>query len=283
MDMDEKDIDTQFSREPWRRLLQAPGDEPPETTDARIRAAARRDLAPRGHRGWLPISLAASFVLAVFIVQSQFGTLRRPVAADSAVGPGGAMDARIIERERAEENREPGRAPAAASKRAAPVREESQDDDYGYEESEFAADAAGAGPRIGGPERELKAASELQEDYLADRPAPPLESDLPAAAAPAAPSAERPAAERDLGEITVTGSRQRRDERRSAVPGVAAEEIAAQGLQKSETPPTPEVWYAAIEKLRADGRHDRAKRELERLEQAHPGWLAKHHPNDAPR
>ena len=89
--MDEKDDTTPFPREPWQTLLEDASDGPPDTTDARIRAAARRDLAPRGRRWWLPASLAASFVLAVFVVQSQFGTLRVPVARESDHGAGGAM------------------------------------------------------------------------------------------------------------------------------------------------------------------------------------------------
>ncbi len=98
-DMDEKDDTTPFPREPWQRLLEDASDGPPETTDARIRAAARRDLAPRGRRWWVPASLAASFVLAVFVVQSQFGTLRVPVTRESDHGAGGAIEARIIDRE----------------------------------------------------------------------------------------------------------------------------------------------------------------------------------------
>ena len=39
------------------------------------------------------------------------------------------------------------------------------------------------------------------------------------------------------------------------------------------TPPTPEAWYAAIEKLRRAGRKAEADRELERLKKAYPGWL----------
>jgi outer membrane protein assembly factor BamD (BamD/ComL family) len=58
---------------------------------------------------------------------------------------------------------------------------------------------------------------------------------------------------------------------------VAAE---PQGLA---TPPTPEAWYAAIEKLRAQGRLEEAERELERLEKAYPGWLEKHLEERAPR
>ena len=65
--MERREDETPFPREPWQKLLADAADGPPETTDARIRAAARRDLAPRGLRWWLPASLAASFVLAVMI------------------------------------------------------------------------------------------------------------------------------------------------------------------------------------------------------------------------
>ena len=154
--MDEKDDTTPFPREPWQRLHEDASDGPPETTDARIRAAARRDLAPRGRRWWLPASLAASFVLAVFVVQSQFGTLRVPVARESDHGAGGAIEARIIDREQAKEARPSGASPSAPGKRQAESRDEAEADAYGYLESELAADSAGAGPKVGGPERELK-------------------------------------------------------------------------------------------------------------------------------
>jgi hypothetical protein len=62
-----------IAREPWQRLLQEDGDGPPDTTDARIRAAARRALRPRVSRWLLPVSLAASVVLAVVIVERQYG------------------------------------------------------------------------------------------------------------------------------------------------------------------------------------------------------------------
>jgi hypothetical protein len=41
-------------------------------------------------------------------------------------------------------------------------------------------------------------------------------------------------------------------------------------------PPTAEAWYAAIERLRRDGRSAEADRELEALEKAYPGWLEAH-------
>jgi hypothetical protein len=48
-----------------------------------------------------------------------------------------------------------------------------QEEEYGYEDSELAADSAGAGPFIGGPERELKAASEMPDEQPAAAAAPP--------------------------------------------------------------------------------------------------------------
>jgi hypothetical protein len=167
--MDEKD-EMPFDREPWKRLLAGTADAPPETTDARIRAAARRDLAPRGHRWWLPASLAASFVLAVFVVQSQLGKVRVPVATESETGAGGAMEARIIDREESKEMREPGRAATAPSTRAKSEQRPEPAEEYGYEDAELAADSAGTGPRVGGPERELRAASESPDDLPAAAP-----------------------------------------------------------------------------------------------------------------
>jgi hypothetical protein len=179
--MEEKDEIPPYPREPWQKLLQNANEGPSELTDARIRAAARRDLAPRGRRWWLPASLAASFVLAVFIVQSQFGTLGRPAMTESS-GAGGTIEARIIDREEADAARPAGEAPAARSKRASAPREEAKEDAFGYQDSELAADSAGAGPMIGGPEHDVMAATELPEEGMT--------RELPAA--PAAEAAPRP-------------------------------------------------------------------------------------------
>lgn len=74
----EPDQDPPIAREPWQRLLRERYDAPPEVTDARIRQAARRALAPRPSRWWLPASLAASVLLAVMLVQWQYGDDRAP-------------------------------------------------------------------------------------------------------------------------------------------------------------------------------------------------------------
>ena len=277
--MDEKDDTTPFPREPWQKLLadDVNSDGPPETTDARIRAAARRDLAPRGRRWWLPASLAASFVLAVFIVQSQFGSLRVPVAADSDRGDGGAITARLIERENADAARPPGQAPAAAGARRAKSDTTAESDEYGYPDAEIAADSAGAGPRIGGPERELQASTEMPEDLAASGESSavtnrPLTSESRARPPPAsAPQAEPEALERrKLGEVVVTAAQARRSDDRLVEPP-ATSLIRPPPFEK-----TPESWYAYIEKLRAQGRTEEADRQLARLEKAHPGWVERY-------
>jgi hypothetical protein len=93
----EPDQDQPIAREPWQRLLRERYDAPPEVTDARIRQAARRALAPRPSRWWLPASLAASVLLAVMLVQWQYGDDRAPayvtesdVAAPMSAAPAAA-------------------------------------------------------------------------------------------------------------------------------------------------------------------------------------------------
>lgn len=241
--MEEKDETPPFSREPWQKLLEDANEGPSATTDARIRAAARRDLAPRGRRWWLPASLAASFVLAVFIVQSQFGTLRVPVVTESG-GAGGTMEARIIDREEADAARPAGEAPAARSKRAEAARDEAEEDAFGYQDSELAADSAGSGPMIGGPEHDVQAATELPEEVFAREMA-------------AAPAAEPAAAAAQQYELADSMDSKAGRLRREALPHSA----------------TPEAWYAEIERLRAAGKHAEAERQLEHLKIVYPGWL----------
>lgn len=262
-DMDEKDDTTPFPREPWQTLLEDDPDGPPETTDARIRAAARRDLAPRGHRWWLPVSLAASFVLAVFVVQSQFGTLRVPVARESDHGAGGAITARIIDREEAKEARPSGESASAAGKRRAEPRDTAEADAYGYQDSELAADSAGAGPRVGGPERELKSATEMPDDLVASAEERVI-IDLPPA--PAAPARAEAAQAGDVGDLASPAQTQALSESPPATT-----RIRPPPFEKN-----PETWYAYIEKLRAAGKAEEAARQLARLEKAHPGWVERH-------
>ena len=69
-----------FDREAWRRLLGADAGAPAKEIDRRVLAGARRALAPRIARWWLPASLAASLLLAVLIVQWQLADVGRPAA-----------------------------------------------------------------------------------------------------------------------------------------------------------------------------------------------------------
>jgi hypothetical protein len=267
--MNEREDEANVPREPWKRLLEDGADGPPETTDARIRAAARRDLAPRGQRWWLPASLAASFVLAVLIVRSEIGSGGRVPVFTTERGGDEAMDARIIDRNEGEQAREPGPAPAAAPRRADKQREETESDEYGYQDSELGQEAAGTGPLVGGPERELKAASEMPEERIA--------IDQPAAAAQAAKAKENP----DLGNVVVTGPSKREQPQEAPAPSspwtpphVAAPVDNAQPTARAvAVKPPPEEWYAAIEKLRREGKTAEAERELERLRKSYPGWL----------
>ncbi|HEU5468938.1 MAG TPA: hypothetical protein VFU77_06495 [Steroidobacteraceae bacterium] len=265
--MQEKEDTTPFPREPWQRLLEddEPGG-PPKTTDARIRKTARRDLAPRGRRWWLPASLAASFVLAVFVVQSQFGSLRVPVTAESDHGAGGAIEARVIDREETDVARPDGQSPSAASKRAPGKQDEAETDAYGYQDSELAADSAGTGPMVGGPERELKAASEAPSDAAIpeDRAATPEAGFV---APPAAPATNDARAERPATLSQDEPAARPVEARREAAPRFA----------------TPEAWYAEVEKLRAQGRLEEAERELARLNEAYPGWLERYLEKRDPR
>src|SRR5262245_45575206 len=216
--MKERDDEAPFPREPWQRLVQESSDGPPETTDARIRAAARRDLAPRGRRWWLPASLAASLVLAVVLVRSELGSGGRIHFLPNADTGEAAVQGRLVDRHEGEQAREPGRSPAAPPVRIDLPREKAESDVYGYADSGLGQEEAGAAPRVGGPERELRSASEAPEERMAPessiahtdgayftQPAP--------AAAPSAAlqRSAAPAAKEDkkLEEITVTGSRQR--------------------------------------------------------------------------
>jgi len=242
--MERRDDEAPFPREPWQRLLGESADGPPETTDARIRAAARRDLAPRGNRWWLPASLAASFVLAVMIVRSEFGTLQRPVRIESDVAGDSAIDARLIERGAGPGAHEAGKSPSAAAPRAEPQRRQAVPEDYGYDDAETGTEDAGVGPRVGGPEHELRASSELPGEAATSEE---TRTDLP---------------------------RQQEAPESAAVAG-AMPAAAAEKSEPAAAPRSPETWYAEIRKLIAEGRRAEAERELEALRKAYPDWAAK--------
>lgn len=275
-----RDDEANVPRAPWQRLHADATDGPPEMTDARIRAAARRDLAPRGPRWWVPASLAASFVLAVVLVRSEIGGSGRFPVTESASRGDEAMDAHLVERGEGEQAREPGVAPTAPERREAKQREPSDPDVYGYADAEVGTQAPGTGPRVGGPERELQAASEMPEERIGfERSKAAAQALDPARPSPPAPASAAP----DAGgvDVTVSGERPKASAQDAAEPSawtpphVAApvDNLPARSAEGRATPPTPEAWYAAIEKLRRDGRFEEAERELERLKRAYPGWL----------
>lgn len=239
----EKDQEPPFPRDPWQRLLQDRSDAPSETTDARIRAAARKAVTPKPARWWLPASLAASFLLAVVIVQLQYGNGKKPavvteldLALPGASAPPPAAVPPDLSRERAADST------GAARKESTPseLHYEMAPEDFAAEPEEDSGDerVAANGARVSGPEQELKAASELDAEAV-DRPAVPR--------ADAAPMVSE----------------------RSEVAGVAAEQPAAKVR-------TPEDWYADIEALRKAGQIEEADAELARFEAAYPDWLKQH-------
>lgn len=278
-DMNDRANEANVPREPWKRLLEDSAAGPPETTDARIRAAARRDLVPRGQRWWLPASLAASFVLAVLIVRSEIGSGGRVLIPASEQGGNEAMDARLIERGEGVQAREPGAAPSAPSRKEPDQRQKQEPDVYGYADSEMGSEDAGASPLVGGPEREIEAASEMPEERIQfDRAASEAAARTAPAAAAKAPAAA-PAAAAPAGASGAAAAVAAPRSAEGASPWtpthVAApvDNVKPQPTGALAELPTPEAWYAAIEKLRREGRTAEAERELERLKKAYPGWL----------
>ena len=163
-DMD-KDQEPPFPRESWQRLLQDRADEPSGTTDARIRAAARKAVAPGARRWWLPASLAASVLLAVVIVQSQYGSEETPAViidmdrADSTpAAPPPGRPSPGLARERAADSAAPERRQSVPSELHYDVPVEESAAEPGAEEE--LGEIVASGSRIRGPEQELKAASE---------------------------------------------------------------------------------------------------------------------------
>jgi hypothetical protein len=237
----ETEQDKLVDREPWRSLLAGSAEEPSALTDARIRAAARRKLQPRMQRWWLPASLAASLLLAVLIVQSQFPEPRAPsivtesdVAAPAAVTPYSRQDAPAPS-----SDVEPA-APYTAPQRVSPPSVE-------LPQIEVPAARIGLPPEQDGESaRESSTVDSRQQSLDGAFAAPPAG----VTAAPEEMRTER--ATKQLGD-----------------------------LQKSAAPArSPEKWYADIEKLRAAGEYEEANRELEKLKAVHPGWLEKNHPQD---
>ncbi len=239
----EPEQDPPIARAPWQRLLRERYDAPPETTDARIRQAARRALAPRPSRWWLPASLAASVLLAVMLVQWQYGGDRAPayvtesdVAAPMSAAPAG-VDAGAVAAD------EPGTGAAASFEGAQEMRQAP------------AADAAAAPPSVPPPLMELPeyhsapaASAERETPVTGITAVAPAQSAAPATPAPSA-------APRSLGKLGAL--KESADARRD-----------------------PEEWYEEIEALRAAGRIDDAEAELARLEAAWPGWIEKNHPQN---
>jgi len=230
----ENDQDPPFPREPWQRLLQDGSDNPPETTDARIRAAARKAVAPRVARWWLPAALAASFLLAVLLVQLQFGTDdEHAVVTEADLAQPAATQAPA-----------PTKTPAPAAYESAP----SQTKESARSVAPFVRPPVEFAPepeaRVGGPEQDLRSASERVREETDDAVLPPVpEVDLPD------------------GPTTATTSQR------------TAEQTGALSSQRAARQRTPEAWYAEIEALHKAGRTEEADAELARFEVAYPDWL----------
>lgn len=283
--------DKPVDREAWRRLLDGEDDGPPELTDARIRAKARQAIAPRAGRWWLPASLAASLLLAVVLVQRQTGRPGAPAVvseSDYATAPANSPA--------------PPRQDAEMQDAAPPALEAPAPASARLESRQVAAPTTAIAQR----RAEATTRAERDQGFVPAPPpvVPPPLVDLPAtsdARATSAAPAEAPAAgtstvgaadaeaksKEDLGEIAVTGNRRREGSLESSTPVTQATgaEVTAQGaahsgglLKSGVAERTPEEWYAEIEKLRAAGKKREAKRELKKLEEAHPGWLDEHHP-----
>ena len=247
--MEEKDIDAPFPREPWKRLLEDADNAPPETTDARIRASARKAVTPHAARWWVHAGLAASFVVAVVIAQALFGGGGRDPAGDHRV------EIDLVDRPNAISPPPQPEAPAAPLRKQAPraagqapaVETGDTYDSAVGELAEIEVDDS----RIGGPERERRAASEPpEESFMTD---PPAEDS------------------KELSNVTVTGSR---------ADAAAEESTPLSGSIASDEPvswrQTPEDWYARIVALRKAGSNAEADAELKRFEAAWPDWMKQH-------
>lgn len=240
-----------FDREAWRRLLGPDTGAPTKEIDRRILAEARRALAPRISRWWLPASLAASVLLAVLIVQWQLADVGKPAAVTEsdvlAVPPiAPAPDkAAPAEMQRLPERQDE---PASADYAVPPPRIELP----AMESSSAPAAAVSAPPPAAEPALPEIEAGKLSRDQTAVAES----ASVTAAAAAPAPAQAQTAAE-PAPTLGMLSARESRAELR-----------------------TPEQWYADIEALRAAGRIKEADAELARLKARYPGWLESHQKKD---
>lgn len=236
-----------IDREAWRRRLGDAG-APTEATDLVIRAEARRVVTPRTSRWWLPASLAAAMVLAFFLAEWQIEDERMNPLIDESQVP---------------------RLPApAADVTAAPATEESD------------AAAAGDSAYLAVPPAERESAEGVAALPAVEMPAPdraaesaavPMPEEKAANAAP--PPPDQPTAREDQETAPPTGITGRIASPPAPQTNTVTGTSARQKADAAER--TPEAWYAEIEALRAEGRDAEADAELEKLEAAHPGWLAR--------
>ena len=246
--MEEKDNDALLPREPWKRLLEDAGDAPPETTDARIRASARKAVTPHAARWWVHAGLAASFVVAVVIAQALFGGGGRDPAGESRIEIVLDQSNAISPPPHPELAAAPSRKEAPRAVGQAPTIE--TEDDYESAAGELAKIEV-EDSRIGGPERERRAASETpEESVMTDQ------------------AAEE---SREPTNVVVTGSR---------ADAASDESTPSSGFVASDDPASwrqnPEDWYARIVALRKAGSNAEADAELKRFEAAWPDWMKKH-------
>ena len=246
-----------FDREAWRKLLGAETGAPTKEMDLRILAEARRALAPRIGRWWLPASLAASLLLAVLIVQSQLADFRKPAAVTEADVP------------------------------ATPATGAIQDNDapFAITEVPVAPQDAPASAITSSPPPSVDLPSHEWTGAPAAAP-PAAEAPAPATAAEPATSADE---ERVLSRNQTEVAKSASDAAAAAAPAPAQAQSGAEsgrlvGMLKSNESyaesRTPEQWYADIEARRAAGRIKEADAELARFKSKYPGWLESHQKKD---
>ena len=135
-DMNEKDSEAPFPREPWKRLLESSGEDPPETTDARIRAAARRDLVTAR-----PALVAARLARRELRARGARRSIRNSARSEgrswtsrtAARAP--RSTARSSTGRKRRSRRAPGQSPKASVKIDLPRAAETDDDEFGAEDS----------------------------------------------------------------------------------------------------------------------------------------------------
>jgi len=234
-----------------------PRDEPPQSIDTAVLAAARRSVEKRSERKWAaPVALAAVLVLSIGVTlrvaEERPDSPVEPVAPPSTAPAGAQTAAPQVHSPAATM---PRRA-KPAERQAAPIAAKPPVDEPARPENVQREPEPNPGSAPATREERSAGALSARERTDAPQAAPPT-AIVPSSASVSAPAPSTPFVP---------------SPRADSAPMMAKSATAESSLAAVQAPKSPEAWLERIAELRAQGRHKEADESYAQFLQRFPGY-----------